>query len=100
MCLLDVLEHIEEDLATLQAVGALLAPGGHAVITVPAYRWMWSAHDEFLHHKRRYTAAELRSKVSGEQRTTGGVPALMKAKGYVARGGSFVNTIFVDSRLL
>ena len=64
VCLLDVLEHIEEDLATLQAVGALLAPGGHAVITVPAYRWMWSAHDEFLHHKRRYTAAELRSKVS------------------------------------
>ena len=33
------------------------------VITVPAYRWMWSAHDEFLHHKRRYTAGELRSKI-------------------------------------
>ena len=42
----------------------------------------------------------IETKVSGEQRTTGGVPALMKAKGYVARGGSFVNTIFVDSRLL
>ena len=64
VCLLDVLEHVEEDLATLQAVGALLAPGGHAVITVPAYRWMWSAHDEFLHHKRRYTSGELRRKVS------------------------------------
>jgi len=64
VCLLDVLEHVEEDLATLQAIGALLAPHGHALITVPAYRWMWSAHDEFLHHKRRYTSGELRRKVS------------------------------------
>jgi SAM-dependent methyltransferase len=63
VCLFDVLEHIEEDVATLQAVGALLAPGGHAVLTVPAYRWLWSAHDEFLHHKRRYSAGELRYKV-------------------------------------
>jgi SAM-dependent methyltransferase len=64
VCLFDVLEHIEEDVATLKAVGGLLAPGGHALITVPAYRWMWSAHDEFLHHKRRYTAGELRAKAA------------------------------------
>ncbi|HEV3009745.1 MAG TPA: class I SAM-dependent methyltransferase, partial [Burkholderiales bacterium] len=64
VCLFDVLEHVEEDVATLQAVGALLAPGGHAVITVPAYRWLWSAHDDFLHHKRRYSAGELRTKVA------------------------------------
>lgn len=64
VCLFDVLEHIEEDVATLQAVRALLAPGGRALITVPAYRWLWSAHDEFLHHKRRYSAGELRAKIS------------------------------------
>lgn len=64
VCLLDVLEHIEDDVATLQAVRGLLAPGGQAVITVPAYRWLWSAHDEFLHHKRRYTAGELRAKAT------------------------------------
>lgn len=63
VCMFDVLEHIDEDVATLRAASALLAPGGHAVITVPAYRWLWSAHDEFLHHKRRYTAGELRSKI-------------------------------------
>jgi SAM-dependent methyltransferase len=62
VCLLDVLEHIDEDLATLRAVRALLAPGGKALVTVPAYRWLWSEHDEFLHHKRRYTAGELRRK--------------------------------------
>jgi SAM-dependent methyltransferase len=64
VCLFDVLEHIDEDVATLEAVRGLLAPGGHALVTVPAYRWMWSAHDERLHHKRRYTAGELRGKVA------------------------------------
>lgn len=64
VCLLDVLEHIEEDVATLRAVGALLAPGGRALLTVPAYRWLWSAHDELLHHRRRYTAGELRAKIA------------------------------------
>lgn len=42
----------------------------------------------------------IETKVSGEHRTIGQIPALMKTRGYVARGGSFVNTIFVDSRLL
>jgi SAM-dependent methyltransferase len=64
VCLFDVLEHIEEDVATLQAVAGLLAAGGRAVITVPAYRWLWSAHDELLHHKRRYSAGELRAKLA------------------------------------
>ena len=62
VCMFDVLEHIEDDVATLQAVRRLLAAQGRALITVPAYGWMWSAHDEFLHHKRRYTAGELRAK--------------------------------------
>lgn len=64
VCMFDVLEHIDDDVATLQAVRGLLAPEGWALITVPAYQWMWSAHDEFLHHKRRYTAAELRRKIA------------------------------------
>jgi SAM-dependent methyltransferase len=64
VCLLDVLEHIEEDVATLQAVATLLAAAGRAVVTVPAYRWLWSAHDEFLHHKRRYTATGLRQTIA------------------------------------
>jgi SAM-dependent methyltransferase len=62
VCLFDVLEHIEDDVATLRAVRALLAPAGRALLTVPAYRWLWSAHDEFLHHRRRYTARELRAR--------------------------------------
>lgn len=34
------------------------------ILTVPAYRWLWSVHDELLHHKRRYSAANLRTKIS------------------------------------
>lgn len=64
ICLIDVLEHIEDDIGTLAVLRGMLAEGGRIMITVPAYRWLWSRHDEFLHHKRRYTAAELKSKAA------------------------------------
>lgn len=64
VCVFDVLEHIAEDVETLAAARRLLAPGGRMILTVPAYRWLWSVHDELLHHKRRYSAAELRTKIS------------------------------------
>jgi SAM-dependent methyltransferase len=64
ICLFDVLEHIEEDSSTLVALKTLVADGGHILITVPAYQWLWSRHDEFLHHKRRYSARDLRRKIT------------------------------------
>lgn len=57
--LFDVLEHIEDDEASLGALAARLAPNGHIVITVPAFPWLWSRHDERHHHFRRYTRAHL-----------------------------------------
>lgn len=64
ICLFDVLEHIGDDVGTLIAIKPMVAAGGRVLVTVPAHRWLWSAHDEFLHHKRRYTRMELRSKVA------------------------------------
>jgi SAM-dependent methyltransferase len=61
ICLFDVLEHIDSDVETLGAIRNLLAKRGRVLLTVPAYQWMWSSHDAFLHHKRRYSAAHLRS---------------------------------------
>ena len=58
--LLDVLEHIDDDGASLRALAALLAPRGYLVLTVPAFPFLWSPHDEEHHHKRRYRAAGLR----------------------------------------
>jgi SAM-dependent methyltransferase len=64
VCLFDVLEHIEEDFSTLVALKNLVTDGGSILITVPGYHWLWSRHDEFLHHKRRYSAQELRRKIT------------------------------------
>ena len=56
VCLLDVLEHVEDDLSALRRIARLLKPGGRVLVTVPAYQWLWSPHDTAHHHYRRYTA--------------------------------------------
>ncbi len=65
VCLFDVLEHIEEDAASLAVIRRLLAPGGIVVVTVPAFAFLWGAHDERMHHKRRYARAELKARLRG-----------------------------------
>ena len=55
VALLDVLEHVDEDRASLESIAERLKPGGRILLTVPAHPWMWSAHDVVNHHKRRYT---------------------------------------------
>lgn len=62
ICLLDVLEHIEDDQAALARVLRLLKPGGLLLVTVPAYQWLWSEHDVAHGHYRRYTTRDLRQK--------------------------------------
>jgi SAM-dependent methyltransferase len=56
----DVIEHIPDAVGALRAVHGALAPGGAFVCTVPAYRFLWSVHDDLNHHQRRYHAALLR----------------------------------------
>jgi ubiquinone/menaquinone biosynthesis C-methylase UbiE len=51
---LDVLEHLPDDLGSLKEINRVLKPGGVAVITVPAFRLLWSEWDVVLHHQRRY----------------------------------------------
>jgi SAM-dependent methyltransferase len=54
----DVIEHVDEDAASVAAIGRLLKPGGRLIATVPANAWMWSDHDARHHHKRRYDLAQ------------------------------------------
>ena len=61
---LDVVEHVEDDVAALKALGDCLAPGGRILVTVPAFRWMWSGHDVANHHFRRYTQTSLRAAIA------------------------------------
>jgi 2-polyprenyl-3-methyl-5-hydroxy-6-metoxy-1,4-benzoquinol methylase len=56
---LDVLEHLDDDVGGLRAIGALLGPGGQLVATVPAYDWLWSGEDVISAHRRRYTRERL-----------------------------------------
>lgn len=53
--LLDVIEHVTDDRACLGHALALLAPAGAVVVTVPAFRVLWTAHDDVNHHVTRYT---------------------------------------------
>jgi 2-polyprenyl-3-methyl-5-hydroxy-6-metoxy-1,4-benzoquinol methylase len=57
--LLDVIEHIEDDVEVLRQASRLLRNDGHVLITVPAFPFLWSVHDEVTHHKRRYVRSTL-----------------------------------------
>ena len=64
IALLDVLEHVRGDVASLRAIHRRLKPGGTLLLTVPANRWMWSAHDAAHHHFRRYSKSQLAQALS------------------------------------
>ncbi|MEK7507179.1 MAG: class I SAM-dependent methyltransferase [Patescibacteria group bacterium] len=56
---LDVIEHIEDDEFALKEIERVLKPGGIAIITVPAYMWLWGKQDEVSQHFRRYRLNQL-----------------------------------------
>ena len=61
---MNVLEHIEDDAATLQDFAQVLQPGGHLVLLVPAMKALYGTLDEHLHHFRRYDREEVLQKVT------------------------------------
>jgi SAM-dependent methyltransferase len=52
---LDVIEHLPDDRAALSELRRVVEPGGALIVTVPAYQWLWSAHDVANEHHRRYS---------------------------------------------
>ena len=52
---MDVIEHLDDDVVALREYRRVLRPGAVLVLTVPAYQWIWSEHDDRAAHRRRYT---------------------------------------------
>jgi len=59
ICLLDVIEHVEDDLDLARRMAGLLDPGQMALLSVPACPALYGPHDELLHHHRRYSSASM-----------------------------------------
>ena len=62
---LDVVEHLDDDAAGLREMRRVLKPEGRALLFVPAFMFLWGVQDDVSHHRRRYTAGELRRAVRG-----------------------------------
>jgi SAM-dependent methyltransferase len=60
----DVIEHLPDEQHSLRELRRVIKPGGTLLVTVPAYRWLWSDHDIVNHHYRRYTRAKLEQATS------------------------------------
>lgn len=75
----EILEHIGDDQAALQNIANHLKDSGLLIGTVPAYRWLWSKHDDLAHHHHRYTEKELSIK--------------LKAAGFLIKKISYYNTL-------
>lgn len=60
VCAFDVIEHVDDDAAAVKELLRICKKGGTLLLTVPAYNWLWSKHDEANEHKRRYNRSMLR----------------------------------------
>jgi len=76
---LGVIEHLEDDKGFLAEVFRVCAPSGYVLLLTSSYEFLWSRHDEIVHHKRRYTCRQLQS--------------LLAASGFETVRISYVNTI-------
>src|SRR5260370_34913669 len=61
---LDVVEHLDDDVAGLREMFRVLRPGGRALLFVPAFMFLWGGQDDISHHRRRYTRAELQERLT------------------------------------
>ena len=61
--MMDVLEHVDDDVGLLREYADRMPSHGRVLITVPTFQFLWSGHDVFLEHRRRYTLSQIENVV-------------------------------------
>jgi SAM-dependent methyltransferase len=77
---LDVVEHLDDDVAGLKEMRRVLRPDGRAVLFVPAFMFLWGVQDDISHHRRRYTLD--------------GLQEVVRKAGFEIERASYVNLSF------
>lgn len=77
--MLGVIEHLDDDKDVCAELHRVCRPGGIVLFLTSAYQFLWSRHDEIVHHKRRYTDEQFRK--------------LLERVGFETIRSSYVNAI-------
>jgi 2-polyprenyl-3-methyl-5-hydroxy-6-metoxy-1,4-benzoquinol methylase len=93
---LNVLEHIEDDRATLEDFARILRPGGHLVLIVPSMPSLYGTLDVHLHHFRRYERETLRQLLV----ETGFEPETVRYMNRLAVPGWWLNSRVLKRKVL
>ena len=56
---LDVVEHLDNDIAGLQEMFRVTKKGGYSLVFVPAFMWLWGVQDDVSNHRIRYTKRQI-----------------------------------------
>ena len=56
---LDVVEHLDDDIAGLKEMYRVTKRGGYSLIFVPAFMWLWGVQDDISNHRIRYTRSQI-----------------------------------------
>lgn len=83
---LDVIEHLDDDYVALKELYRVMKPGGLLIVSVPAYKFLWTYWDDILGHRRRYT--------------TGMMEKVMRKAGFRVRKLSYSNAIILAPVML